>query len=727
MALPLSYTPDTLRDALLADQVGALRRWLSYGADPNIDMGPHGGTPLHHACTPAMVRMLLAAGADPMRVRDGGVSTLDAAAREGQTGIAAELLRAAPQLATEERALLAADHPETEALIRSVARGESVDSIPATAAKRLTLSQIPTVDDPRAPGFKGAQRYYSVRAPLPTHAGELLPHSVPGFARPHLTAQATAFTGAHGAVFVFDPDLPPVLLTRDAATTIDAPPVKFPFVYAYDASGRFAFFGYGQGRVLGFDVVSGASVVDLELPGAPWGSALVGLPGEDLRGHNHPARIAVVDNFLFVSSLERIHVVGFGEYADVPGKWFTCQLGTCAAPVLDGRIVIIGARSGSCVLGVHGRRVERLADLEAPAAGGPSALQSHLRMALRVSGQGLDDLRTLRVQRLGRDTLVTALGLAGIETGTVLIRGLSVDPAEVEADWPTAPEIVDAFELDGEVVVRVCPVGRDEVRSYRVDGLDALWDKAFGERTTPVAATGPGLLVTPAPLPAPYPPPHPSIETLSYPDVGPTGYAFGFKVSARPGLWNSYIVDADGTHRLSPDWFSGITMHAFHDTLPRMLAATGRELIEIDLPARTWQRREFDKAVRTACYFDGGLAVLLADELLLLPALDAEPALRIATTTRSAEMGSFHGHRVLCVPVGAQSNVFLARRDAELVVVGVLTAEASGYTISPDGEFLAATEATLRLSQWDSAVAAAPVWSGQQLAEIFEPRVGVLE
>lgn len=718
---------ERLRDALLADRTADVTAWLAGGGDPNAALDRHGGAPLHYACTPRMVQLLLDGGADPRIVRPGGTSTLDAAAIEGQTEMVRILLRAAPELASEERALLAADHPETEALIRAVARGESVDSIPVSVTKRLTLRPIPTSYDPAAPSVKGAQRYHSPRQPDPAYPGELRYDQLPDWARPHVPEGATTFAGPDGSVLVFDDEAAPVLVTRDGVQTIDAPPVRFPYEHGYDASGRYFFFGYRQAHVVGVDLESGKSIVDLKLPGAPWGTAVIGVEGEDLRGHSYPVRLAVVDNWLVVVSLERIQLVPFGAYADQPGLWYTCQLGTCVAPVLGGRIVVVGARSGGVVFGVNGPRMERLADFEPPASIGPGPLQGHLRMALLVSDQGISDLRRIAVLADGEDTIVLGFGLAGMETGKVRIRGLTVDPDDAGDEWPTAPEITDVFELDGQVQVRVSPIGRSEVRSYALEGLEALWDKAFVARTPSVAAAGPGLVVTSAPLPRDYPPPHQSISTLSYPDTGPTGYAFGFKVSARPGLWNSYIVDAEGTHPLSPHWFSGITMHAFHDTEPRMLAATGREVIEIDLRTRTWQARRFDKAVRSACHFEAGLAILLQDELLLVDSLDGEPTHRAATETRSAEMGSFHGRRVLCVPVGTDGNVFLVRRDGQLFVVGVLTAEVSGYSSSPDGEFLHSADGALAMSNWDSAIAAATVWSGEPLSELTEPMVTICE
>jgi ankyrin repeat protein len=58
-----------------------------------------------------MVQLLLDRGADPTRTLHTGESVLDAAAQEGQAEIARILLRHSPDLATEERALVAADHP----------------------------------------------------------------------------------------------------------------------------------------------------------------------------------------------------------------------------------------------------------------------------------------------------------------------------------------------------------------------------------------------------------------------------------------------------------------------------------------------------------------------------------------------------------------------------------------------------------------------------------------
>jgi hypothetical protein len=90
---------------------------------------------------------------------------------------------------------------------------------------------------------------------------------------------------------------------------------------------------------------------------------------------------------------------------------------------------------------------------------------------------------------------------------------------------------------------------------------------------------------------------------LAYHDVGPTGYAYGFRVCARPGFWESYVVDAAGVHPLSPQWYSGVTR-------PGLLAATGREVIDVDLTTRQWRRREFGKPVRGVGHFESGLAVV---------------------------------------------------------------------------------------------------------------------
>jgi hypothetical protein len=169
---------------------------------------------------------------------------------------------------------------------------------------------------------------------------------------------------------------------------------------------------------------------------------------------------------------------------------------------------------------------------------------------------------------------------------------------------------------------------------------------------------------------------------------------------------------------------------------PRLVAATGREAIEVDLTTRRWRRREFDKAVRGVCYFDcvdgrsassraGGLAVLLHDELLILPDLEAEPELRLPTTTRNANLASFRRHRVLWVPVGDDGNVFLTRADGGLAVIAVLRADAVGGGTTPDGDVLnldgGATAA--RILGWDGAIGHAVPWRGEPLHLLDRPRI----
>jgi hypothetical protein len=206
-----------------------------------------------------------------------------------------------------------------------------------------------------------------------------------------------------------------------------------------------------------------------------------------------------------------------------------------------------------------------------------------------------------------------------------------------------------------------------------------------------------------------------------------TGYAFGYRVSSRPGFWQSYVVDASGLHPLEPHWYSGRTYHAFHGSQPRAVAATGREVIDVDLTTRHWRRREFDKAVRGVCYFESGLAVLLADELLLLDDLEGDPWFRAPTTTRNAELASFHDHRALWVAAGEDSNVFLARRDGEVVVLGVLRAVATGSISSQDGDNVCLDDGgTIRLAGWEGAIASAGAWRGEPLHLNESPRIEVV-
>jgi hypothetical protein len=91
------------------------------------------------------------------------------------------LLRRAPKLATEERALLAADHPATEALIRAVARGETVA---------------------------------------------------------HVSEGCEVVAGPAGKVIVCPDGRPPLLVGVDSSLDLDVPPVPLPHEHAYDSEGE---------------------------------------------------------------------------------------------------------------------------------------------------------------------------------------------------------------------------------------------------------------------------------------------------------------------------------------------------------------------------------------------------------------------------------------------------------------------------------------------------------
>src|SRR5262249_3195630 len=145
----------------------------------------------------------------------------------------------------------------------------------------------------------------------------------------------------------------PLAVTPDGETELNVPRVPYPYEHAFDAEGTHYFFGYGQSRVVGVEAVTGTPVVDLDnLPGTPGGQGLVGLDGEDLRGQAYPVRLSVSGNWLVAASLERIHLIPFGAAADRPVEWYTCQFGTCVAVLREGRIVLVGARSGGVVFGL---------------------------------------------------------------------------------------------------------------------------------------------------------------------------------------------------------------------------------------------------------------------------------------------------------------------------------------------------------------------------------------
>jgi hypothetical protein len=146
----------------------------------------------------------------------------------------------------------------------------------------------------------------------------------------------------------------------------------------------------------------------------------------------------------------------------------------------------------------------------------------------------------------------------------------AVDPIELER-WPTEPEIVDAFELDGEVHLRIAPIGDPYgVRSYVIEGLDEMCDYTFAPGPSrPCSVTGSpsrGRLAEESRAAASR---HRHARLLQR---WPDRIRLGHKVSPRPGFWQSYVVDADCVHPLKPQWYSGITFDAFHDEQPRLVA-----------------------------------------------------------------------------------------------------------------------------------------------------------
>ena len=686
----------TLRDAVLAEDRAAVRRLVEAGADPTEG--------LWVACTPAMLGLLLELGADAA-VEHEGRSVLDAIAREGQLEMAQHLLRVAPGLATEARALMAADHPQTEALIRDVARGDDVDGRVTPSASSLRVTRVAVRQDECAPRTKSASRFHTSPAPqvIPTDWADV--------------GDDVVFAGPRGGYLAFGKSTR--FITEQGEVELDAPAPSFPWEHAFDEAGEHFFFAYGQARLLGVDV-RGKVLVDETLPGAGWGTAIARLPGEPEGGHAYPARLCVVGHWLACVSLERIHFVPFGPYADVPMKWFTCQLGTCAVPLLGGRAVLIGARAGGGVFGIDGDRLERLAAIEPTLfEGAPNALHGHLRMALRVLGQGHDDPRALTATANDRGTRIRATGMGGMSPKSVFVPGLKVDPSELEETWPTRPEPTDAWETpEGEIRVRVQPIGRDDLRSYRLEGVEVLWDAAFGE--VEVDEDG-SFCVLRAPIPRPYPAPHKDMGTLSYPEVGPAGYAFGHKVSRQPGKWNSYVVDSEGVHAFEPHWFSGVTYSGFHWSEPRLIAGTGRQAIEVDLVTRKWDERKVGGPIRGVAFFGDGLAVHAGSEVLLLDSLHAEPRRVLkATVTRNANMVSFHAGRVLWVPVEDRS-VLLALRDDALVVLGVLRLGATGKHETPEGDWLALQKGAAWILGVEKGIAEAEVLAHDDLAAIAGP------
>ncbi|MEM9068016.1 MAG: hypothetical protein AAGE52_05895 [Myxococcota bacterium] len=674
----------------------------------HLDAGADASEGLPWTTTVEMLELLLERGAKP----EEAATLLEAAAREGQLEIAQLLLRHAPGLATEDRALMAADHPETERVIREVARGDDVDALVDSKSALRATRVRPTFGAP-APHKKTSTRFYFPSRPrmdLDEARARTLTEAI------DLSEDDVVFAAASG-VMIFGTKTRWV--GNGEAILLDIPPLDWPYEHAVDEAGEHFFFAYGQRRLLGI-TRDGSVVVDEDLPGAGWGKAIVRLPGEPEGGHSYPARLCIAGHWLAAVSLERIHLVPFGPHAGLPMQWFTCQLGTCAVPLREGRAILVGARAGGALFGIDGDRVERLANVEPTLfEGTPSALHQQLRMALRVSGRGHNDPRSLNATvREGGSTIV-ARGVGGMDERTLFVPGLQVDSAELEASWPTRPEITDAWETpEGEIRVRVQPVGRDDVRAFRLNGVDELLDSAFAALEL---GSVEGFAVVASPIPRPYPPPHQSMGTLSYPEVGPAGYAFGHKVSRRPGKWNSYVVDAEGVHAFEPHWFSGVTYSGFHPREPRLVAGTAREVIEVDLATRTWEKRDVNAAVRGVAYVGAGLAVHAGAEVMILDSLHAKPRRVLkAPVSRNANMVSLHGATVLWIPVEDRS-VLLALRGTELVVLGVLNIGATGKHESPEGEILALEKGAARLVGLDHAIAEAKPLEGDDLTVVSGP------
>lgn len=705
-----------LRDLLLADRIDEVVTALA--SDPNRALDQKGANALFFATTPAMLDALLDAGVDPRRVLDDGTSTIDAPAREGQLAMVRSLLVAARELATEARALMAADHPATEDLIRTVARGGDPEPKPEKPTA-IQLREVPTT---ASPPRKGSQRYHH-----PARPGAVT--NVPDAVRARVPANAELFEG-HGDVLVaFPPEGGPVLIDPAREDNVQLPitRVPFPYEYAFAGDGSHYFFGYGHMRVVGVEVASQTIVVDESPPGGPWGTVMASLPGEINYGHMYPIRMCVSGEWLAYASLERIVFLAFGSLAAKAARiWFTCQLGTCAASVLGGRVVVIGARAGSAAYGVDGARVQKLCDLEPPPkkATKEDPVQAQIRMILRASGKGHDDPRTVSIAREGDGAWVRAFGVGGLHMHEVFVPGLDLDESAVSSAPVTATEIVDAYMRGRDVVVRVSPIGHDHVASYAIDGLETLWTSSFAERALG-AIEGDALVVRRSPLPPPIPLIHPKLGELSYPTVGRNGYAVGYKVSARPGFWNTYVVSKDGVKQVSPPWFNGATNEGLHEREPRAVLASGREAIEIDLATAKRVTRSTG-SVRGICYFDGGIALLLEKELQLLPAIDAAPSRVVPVDARDAQLASFHDHRVLWVPTAGDHNVLLARRDGELVVVGVFDAAASGEVATPEGAYLKVASGVLQLANFERAIATAPSYTGAPLHALREPRIEIV-
>ena len=180
---------------------------------------------------------------------------------------------------------------------------------------------------------------------------------------------------------------------------LNVPPVPLPHEHAFDAAGEHFFFGYGRAEDHGCQggTASGSSTSTCPARAGAWCWA-TSTARTRTATTTRPGSRSWCLAYRGQPGTDPGHRVRLSGRRALPVSWYTCQAGTCVRLVRGGRIVIVGARSGGAVLACTGRLVVRLADLEPPGDDDPSPLRDHLRMALRVTGRGLDDPRWLAVE-----------------------------------------------------------------------------------------------------------------------------------------------------------------------------------------------------------------------------------------------------------------------------------------------------------------------------------------
>jgi hypothetical protein len=402
------------------------------------------------------------------------------------------------------------------------------------------------------------------------------------------------------------------------------------------------------------------------------GSSTVAHEGANLVQLFGPRRIACAGAWLGITSSERLTFIRFAGREVVETIWYTCRYGASMSALFDGRVLVAGAHAGGAVFAVDRDRIERVASLDA-----------------RDIFAGW------------RGTGITAAWMTG---ETVCVQAS------------------ECSEFDGRI---------EHSNTYALHGLTSAWTATYGpvaavdERAVADAAARGQLYVSESAKPPTYEMPRAEVSSLSYPCAGPTGYAYGFKVSDRPGYWNSYIVSAKRIRALTPHWYSRITYHHFHETEPRLLLGSDQEVIEVDLPRCTWTSHSFTTKVRGVAYLGAFAAILTPEGLLLYDLANKRTVAEHPVETRDeCELVTCLGGRVLVVPCKDGRGLFLSLRKEQLVVLGVLEGQpwTGGWSIQGRAFLKRKQPGYLEVHNLEAALRAAPALS-EELDLLTAPAV----